>query len=109
MSKTGDITYLNLDFLVPTMYFFNNQTIEGEMYDRAITISFNDRTNFPLVYNACFSNRIGDTNCPQVLSPWSNVDDTDDACLQVVSGQLEWSKMMTENWHDITRRDVRTG
>lgn len=111
ISKDNDKTYLNVDFLVPSMYFYDDQNVSGSIYDRSFQITWHDRTASTPVTDACYGNRedSGVENCPSVNTAyWSSNVDSSDPCLTVVSGALPWDQMMRANFHDESRIEIHT-
>lgn len=113
--KVGDKTYLTLDFLVPSMYFYSNQNVSNIFYDRSFTLSFHDRSLSPQVQNACYSRRTdsGSENCdvmgtgtPAPAEAWSETVHPQDPCLTIVSGMLPWDEMMRFDYHDASRIQI---
>lgn len=110
--KMNDKTYLTLDFIVPTQYFYQEQNVSGIIYDRSVQISFHDRTSgAPGIYDACYSLRTGNGSewCPEVRQNWTSVPVSTDECSTVLSGTLPWDEMMRFGYHDPDRIDFQDG
>lgn len=115
--KVGDKTYLTVDYLVPSVYFYNNQNVSNIFYDRSFQITFHDRTAAPQVQGACYSRRAesGSENCdimssgtPAPEQTWTETVHPDDPCLTIVSGELPWDEMMRFDYHDSSRVQIDT-
>jgi len=113
--KVGDKTYLTLDFLVPSMYFYRNQNVSNIFYDRSFQLTFHDRAAVSPVTNACYSRRTntGSENCdimgsgtPTPAEQWTETVHPDDPCLTIVSGMLPWDEMMRFDYHDSNRIQI---
>lgn len=110
--KENDKTYLTLDFVVPTQYFYNEQNVSGIMYDRSVQISFHSRASgAPGIYDACYSVRSenGSQWCPDVRETWTTALAPGDDCSTILSGQLPWDEMMRFGYHDPDRIEIMDG
>jgi len=112
--KEAAKTYLDLDFLIPNMYFVSPQDVNGISYDRSWAITFHDRERSPEVQNACWSLRqqSGNEHCSDAnggkAETWSWETNFLDSCLQQVTAKLPWDEMMRSDYHDADRVAIMT-
>lgn len=93
-------SYLNLDFRVPTMYFYTDQNVTGtgatKNYNRGVSITFHDRWNETergaWKDEACFSTRDDFEHCPQNSRQWLYEDD--EQCSQRLQGKLPFLDLL---------------
>lgn len=113
--RVGDKTYLTVDYLVPTMYFYSVQNVSNIFYDRSFQITFHDRAAGTPVTNACYSRRTnsGSENCdimgtgnPVPAESWTETVHPENPCLTIVSGMLPWDEMMRFDYHDANRIQI---
>ena len=81
-------TVLILEFLVPSMYFFTDQTIDTHNFERAFAITFHDRTAANPQADACYTTKGSYSHCPTSHTGWTHADEDGNICLQRVVSHL---------------------
>jgi len=105
-STSGQLaTYLNLDVLVPTKFWFN----EPQNY---FALTFHDRavSDSELQTSGCFTTRTDNyKHCPNngVSQYWKHSDYSDDRCLQLLQGKIPWNSLMQQDWADQNRISIQ--
>jgi len=99
---SGNESFINLDFRVPTMYFYSDQNVTGtggmKNYNRGLAITFHDRwnttANGDYKYGSCYSTRENYVQCPYVTEKWMYEDDNQ--CSQRLVGKLPFLDLLYE-------------
>lgn len=91
---------LTLEFFVPTMYFYVDQDLHNEEYNRSVAVSFHDRSEDPIKYDQCYTTKPAYTQCPTVVEEWRHQDLDGDSCSQRLRGVLDFRKLLYDGYMD---------
>jgi len=95
---------LTLEFFVPSMYFYVDQTVNNpdssKNYNRSVAVTFHDRSTQPMKYDQCYTTKPDYVNCPDIVEDWKHQDLAGDSCSQRLVGILDFRKLLYDGYMD---------